>query len=968
MINYYYIMNIKEILITILSLFLIGTSLIYYDYINLSNVQELINNNNFIYIIGSISCLYLLKYLKLVNNKLIIFIIFMIMLLIKKKRLLIISVLIILISYLDIININIIELIVGSIIVSFIQENKNIFNFEKIIIFTLAQFIILFLLNILCKKIIIQKYPQYIVLCKSILGSNIIIWFPFTLNIISLLVSCEPRNILGFFIIGCQIYYNPNNPSKQYRSIPNQLFSLIFEISDMMMNEYKLYLKEKEINYKKITLINNKQINAYELKCYDKIIVSENTYLPEDGIPISIDKDNKIKFIPYKTKQLDGESNIKLAKIQVDDIINQKNYNDPFGASTSLDAYIIKKNSEILANSYFIIIKANNVINNNNIINNNFDVNIKQISSMFIKITILLTSICSIINYKNITYENINSYFLNVQMINPMAITTILIFSFNNFNKIKNISIIGLKRSFDFISKYLINKKNNKSNIYGIMLTDKTGTITKNKLKIIDIHTNKLNKDFKSLEFQQNALSLLSSYIISGNNKIINGEEEEEALFNYYKINFINCYEENSITFKKTNYIESNIFDLGFIKSIKAHIIIVIDNSIKNDCYMLALANTDFLKENNVIGANENIYDEIYNLIPKDVIGAPRFWTISKTKNKILSFSEYDKIVNDLKNSKNDNKYVNTETIYKYCSNIFSNFEYCFTPVMIDEIKENVDTSIIMNHKRKIRNIMITGDNLQTAQKISSIVKFKDTLYLSQNDQYDIIYNKNNLEISNKIGNKDIVCYCVTDEFKGKLVQKFGEIDNAPTLMFGDGHNDKIALNNANFSVGFVDNKGYIDPNISNVSGLVVENDFWTIYSSEIFWDNLISLNNIITKCIILLIIKQCYPAGIIMSVMYNSDFTYLVDPFSIKSYSVYQILAFGLVASPTLFTKYYGNFNKNIINLSIKLILLTFIISYVGGFLIYSLLTYYYGINIEQNATFTLNMIYPILLHIIIY
>jgi magnesium-transporting ATPase (P-type) len=910
------------------------------------------------------------------------------MLLIQKKRLLIISVLIILLSYLDILNINIIELIVGSIIVSFIQQNKNIFNFEKIIIFTITQFIILFLLNIFCKKIIIHKYPQYIVLCKSILGSNIIVWFPFTLNIISLLVSCEPRNLLGFFIIGCQIYYNPNNPSKQFRSIPNQLFSLLFEISDMMMNEYKLYLKEKEINYKKITLINNKQIYAYELKCYDKIIVSENTYLPEDGIPISIDNDNKIKFIPYKTKQLDGESNIKLAKIQVEDIINQKNYNgpfrvstsiddpfrvstsidDPFRASTSIDDHIIKKNSEILANCYFIIIKSNNTINNNNIINNNFDKNIKQISLMFIKITILLTSICSIINYKNITYENINSYFLNIQMINPMAITTILIFSFNNFNKIKNISIIGLKRSFDFISKYLINKKNNKSNIYGIMLTDKTGTITKNKLKIIDVH---VNNNFKSLEFQRNALSLLSSYIISSNNKIINGEEEEEALFNYYKINFINCYEENSITFKKTNYIESNILDLGFIKSIKAHIIIVMDKSVQTECYMLALANTDFLKENNVIGVNENIYDEIFNLIPKDIIGAPRFWTISKTKNKILSMNEYNKIINDLegsKKSKDKNNNINTETIYKYCSNIFDNFEYCFTPVMIDEIKDNVNTSVIMNHKRKIRNIMITGDNLQTAQKISSIIKFKDTLYLSQIDQNNIIYDKTNFEVKNKIGEKDIVCYCVTDEFKGKLVQKFEEIDDAPTLMFGDGHNDKIALNNANFSVGFVDNKGYIDPNISNVSGLVVENDFWTIYSSEIFWENLISLNNIITKCIILLIIKQCYPAGIIMGVMYNSDFTYLVDPFSIKSYSVYQILAFGLVASPSLFTKYFKNFNKNIINLTIKLILLTFIISYIGGFLIYSLLTYYYGNDIEQNATFTLNIIYPVLLYIIIY
>jgi hypothetical protein len=78
-------MNIKEILTTIISLFFIGTSLIYYNYINLSNVQDLINNNNFIYITGSISCLYLLKYLNLVNNKLLILIIFMTMLLIKKR-------------------------------------------------------------------------------------------------------------------------------------------------------------------------------------------------------------------------------------------------------------------------------------------------------------------------------------------------------------------------------------------------------------------------------------------------------------------------------------------------------------------------------------------------------------------------------------------------------------------------------------------------------------------------------------------------------------------------------------------------------------------------------------------------------------------------------------------------------------------------------------------------------------------
>ncbi len=962
-------MNIKEIFIIISSLFFVSSILINYDYINVNTVKNIINNNNFVYIIGSISILYLLKWIKFLNKKIIIFTIFIIMLFIKKKRLFITSLLIILISYLDILNVNTIEIIFGYIIVSFIQENKNIFNFEKIIIFTLGQFIILFLLNIFCKKIIEKKYPQYIILCRSILGSNFIIWFPFTLNIISLLVSCEPRNLLGFFIIGCQIYYNPNNPSKQYRSIPNQLFSLIFEISDMINTEYKLYIKEKEINYKKITLINNKEINAYELKHNDKIFVAENTYLPEDGIPIFIDKKNKIKFIPYKTQQLDGESNIKLAKIKSEDIINQEDYNAPLGASTNVDEYIIKKNSEILANSYFVIIKSKKIMNNINIINNNFDKNIKNISLIFIKLTILITIICSIINYKNITYENINSYFLNIQMINPMAITTVLIFSFNNFNKIKNISIIGLKRVFDFSSKYLINKKNNKSNIYGIMLTDKTGTITKNKLKIIDVHTNKLNNNFSTIDFQRNSLSLLSSYIISGNNKIINGEEEEEALFNYYKINFINCNEENSITFKKTNYIESNILDLGFIKSIKAHIIIVMDNNIKNNYYMLALANTDFLLENNVIGVNENIYDEIYNLIPKDIIGAPRFWTVSKTNNKILSIEEYDKIINYLKNSKNinDKNYVDTETIYKYCSNIFENFEYCFTPVMIDEIKDNVDTSVITNHKRKIRNIMITGDNLQTAQKISSLIKFRDTLYLSQTDQHDIINNKDNLEISNKIGDRDIVCYCVTDEFKGKLVQKFGEVDNAPTLMFGDGHNDKIALNNANFSVGFVDNKGNIDPNISNVSGLVVENDFWTIYSSEKFWENLISLNNIITKSIILLIIKQCYPAGIIMGVMYNSDFTYLVDPFSIKSYSIYQILTFASVASPTLFSKYCENYNKNIINLSTKLILLTFIISYIGGFLLYSLLSYYYDNDIEINATFTLNLIYPILLNIII-
>ena len=45
--------------------------------------------------------------------------------------------------------------------------------------------------------------------------------------------------------------------------------------------------------------------------------------------------------------------------------------------------------------------------------------------------------------------------------------------------------------------------------------------------------------------------------------------------------------------------------------------------------------------------------------------------------------------------------------------------------------------------------------------------------------KFVIIKYKNNLEISNKIGDRDIVCYCVTDEFKGKLVQKFG-LKNLP--------------------------------------------------------------------------------------------------------------------------------------------------------------------------------------------
>ena len=176
------------------------------------------------------------------------------------------------------------------------------------------------------------------------------------------------------------------------------------------------------------------------------------------------------------TSKIDGEINEKYKKIYTD----YTNYNNE-----NNDVYIDNLNYK--TNNYLI---PKGAITNNDIIIQIININIKNskvknflssykkyltsIEILFIIINVSLVFIFSLIYY--IYYGFISNYLviqilMNTQMINPMIMNTVLLFVNNSINYYN----IQLNSKYNLLS--FNNLNNNK-----IHFTDKTGTLTQNKL------------------------------------------------------------------------------------------------------------------------------------------------------------------------------------------------------------------------------------------------------------------------------------------------------------------------------------------------------------------------------------------------------------------------------------------------------------------------------------------------------
>ena len=292
-----------------------------------------------------------------------------------------------------------------------------------------------------------------------------------------------------------------------------------------------------------------------------------------------------------------------------------------------------------------------------------------------------------------------------------------------------------------------------------VLLTDKTGTLTKGLLKVINFYSYKTcfkkEEDIKKYhKFYDVFYSSLyynneSSY---NDNKIIGGNSTDKAILSFIKPN--NNYNQKII--KRTHF----------------------DSKLKYSSVTLD-DNTYFIK-----GSYENILNKCNSYIDIDGI----------IKHDI----NINRIINQIKRITNNSSRV---IVFAYKKNI-DELTYIGFAEIKDEIRTEAYDAIKKIHNAGIQTIMITGDAKETALSIAKEVGIYDSnkIVLESSE-----LQKLDDEEIKKIFSKIVVIARALPQDKSRLVKIAIDLDLV-VGMTGDGVNDAPALKKAN--VGFAMGSG----------------------------------------------------------------------------------------------------------------------------------------------------------------
>lgn len=795
------------------------------------------------------------------------------------------------------------------------------FNAFTILVITCMQSIILLLLNVIMKHMLINKYSAVEIYCRNILGSNVITWSLFTLNILAILASWEFKNLLGFMIVSFQYIQNRGQIDKQFRSVPNLIITILVDTITKYCEEYTFRYKELEINDRTYERINKADIcHKYELQIGDIIKLEKHDHVPMTTVPIECDEEN----IYVSTIQLDGEKQLKLKKVMSMD--NALKLIDKFNEHTHDSEYshhinIIRKDSQTESSFIGLIIH-----NNPQLIHRpklyNLDKIIKQTEYYFAFLTLICILIDGLLD--KFTMYNLLAYFMNVQMINPMSIMTITLLVLNlvkykNLLGIKYISLFGKKQIIDFINKFEIN--HSVDTINAVHCTDKTGTLTANCM------------NYHMSHFSKNAdKTLLKEYIIRSTSNTKQHKTlipEETEYFNKLNIEWNNYVDD----------IKNNQLFFGFSTIHRA--VVSLNHKEDNYWYMLVQSGEDFATKHSNAPNLHDIYDYASSINLDISNGAPRFWYLMTSDDMYFDDDVIHDLSNELVEINNNNSQSDRNKLIDELLN-GRKLHYYSCQIMTDEYRDDVRDLIKFNKNNNIMTVIITGDNKYATERIAHDLGISG-IYMNKKSQIDFIDGLYD------IVSDSLICYESETNLKGMIVNKLREKYNCPVVYSGDGKNDIVALDNADLSIGFMDNTNTIDPELSLVSGIIAKNNFWTSYVSNGFWNYMKNLKNTLHRSYTLLIIKQAIVAGIIFGAMYWSNFELITDPFSGSYYLIFQLIAFLFVCIPI----YYNN--KTTYYLSPFNLLMFGIEFYYIGFILYTAL--FNGICYCFSIDGTINM-----------
>ena len=310
-----------------------------------------------------------------------------------------------------------------------------------------------------------------------------------------------------------------------------------------------------------------------------------------------------------------------------------------------------------------------------------------------------------------------------------------------------------------------------------IICTDKTGTLTQNKMTVVD---NYISKDGEySFEINIEKAPKNEKYFLLAsilcNDSDINEEGKETG--DPTEVGLINFAKNNSIDFKKIRDEYRRKGEIPFDSDRK---IMSTFNEVDGKTIMFSKGAPDIilsrckyaLVNREVVDLNENILNE-YKAKNEE---------FSNRALRVLAFAM---------------KEINNESFVPALDDEFDLTLIGLT-AMIDPPRESVYDAIKIAKNAGIKTIMITGDHKTTAAAIGKEIGLMDNNDIALTGQE--LDSMNDIELKNKLENISVYAR-VSPENKIRIVKAWQEREKI-TAMTGDGVNDAPALKQADIGIG----------------------------------------------------------------------------------------------------------------------------------------------------------------------
>ena len=324
-----------------------------------------------------------------------------------------------------------------------------------------------------------------------------------------------------------------------------------------------------------------------------------------------------------------------------------------------------------------------------------------------------------------------------------------------------------------------------------VICTDKTGTLTENKMQLIKIYTN--NQELPLEELQQN--QILVDIMNNSNSATLNekglysGDAVDVAIKNYlteHKLKTTRVTKITELPFDSDRKMMSAIYQQG------------------EDTYLYIKGSLESIIKRSKTVLSNNKEEKI----TKEEIS--KFKTMeakmSEESLKVLAFA-YKKITKKVKDEEDYFKEEEDLTLVG-----IAGFK--------DPIRKNIKESIEKCKEAGIRVVMLTGDNIETAMTIA-----KEAGICTSKEECVNASELTSQEITKNI-NKYNVYARVSPEVKLQIVKAFQKQKKVVT-MTGDGVNDAPAIKLANVGVGMGKSGTDVTKDVSDV--ILLNDSFETI-------------------------------------------------------------------------------------------------------------------------------------------